>query len=133
MDSVVANVFPDYFPKQCPPDEAEPGVRQGYRLVRNDPPTESDFLPHVIKNPDKIYEGRNLCNACSVSLFADSADAMRARDISPHLANTKLAYGRVLPETGVVLGPSGGRSSHFDWWVYVGASPHQHFKVVGEN
>jgi hypothetical protein len=43
--------WPDYFPENCPPQNARRDSFKVYRLVDNDPPCQNDFVPNKLLYP----------------------------------------------------------------------------------
>ncbi len=68
--------WPPHLPDGCPPPDALDASGVVYRLVRGDCPTESDFLPKVLEEPDGEYQGRE-CQAAGLSVFRKRKDLDR--------------------------------------------------------
>jgi hypothetical protein len=108
-------MWPDYFPKQCPPAEARSDTIEVYRLVDHDPPTADDFRPIRIEAPHRPFSADQLCLACGVSVFKTVADAVRTRLRFRPLRSKRIAKGTVMPDDGLVL--ETGEPTHTTWWL----------------
>ena len=119
--------FPDYFPKNCPPDEATDDSIVIYRLCRTAIPTESDFISYYQLNPKK-YKG--MIQAYGLSVFSSMEDCIKAAKKSPALRDKYkfCSCGEDTPERGRTLAtPSKTNPAHITWWVYEGVKPHTFF------
>lgn len=108
------------------------------RLVKNNPPTADDFrrprdLPRRGPIPDD-----ELCAYSALSLFAERDDIETAKKYVPGFKSKLIAAGTLDPSMGVaertplVLRPDLTLASHTDWWLPVGADPHDLFEVTDE-
>ena len=52
--------WPDYFPDDCPPQDAQPATGDVYRLVKQNPPESRDFIPLREKKLMKILVRKNV-------------------------------------------------------------------------
>jgi hypothetical protein len=124
--------FPGFFPKDCPPPEAEPVVENFFRLVSNDPPDDKDFRSHVEMYPRIRF--RNKCAACGLSVFTRLEDIKKLRRRLKALSNKKIAKGKANLKDGPALPtPSVEGDSHHTWWLFQGANVTTSFTVVDEN
>lgn len=123
-------MWPDYFPEQCPPSEARVDELRVFRLVSNNPPIPSDFLPTLIEQPHREFNRENLCYACGVSVFKDIADVKTKMARYKPLRNKRIAVGVILRQDGLVLETFSG--THVTWWLTT-TTPHVNFREVMEN
>ena len=102
-------------PQGCPPDEAvEVSTEwQVFRLVRTNPPTDSDFRSQRAERPSHQFRGVTECQARGLSVFAARQDADRALRL-PSLRGSLLC--RVQLEAGAGHIQQTGRPSHHTWW-----------------
>ena len=65
--------WPDYYPENCPPEEAEPTSGTVYRLVQRAPAQSEDFIPLYIDKPENFESKsiREVCQGCGVSVCKD--------------------------------------------------------------
>ena len=66
-------LYRELLPDDCPPDDAEKidAARFVYRLVRNNPPTDDDFLSQRAERPDQIFRDVTECQARGLSVFTN--------------------------------------------------------------
>ncbi|MBP2032716.1 hypothetical protein J2Z42_001390 [Clostridium algifaecis] len=122
--------FPEFFPNLCPPKEAKEENILVYRLTKNSPATEKDFLSHVLLYPNKKYTD---IKAYGLSVFEDYNEIKNALNLNPRLRKFKyISYGNTFEYTGVILRTSNERSnykSHITWWLYKNIYPHTYFNI----
>ena len=72
--------WPDFYPEDCPPGEAEPASGIVYHLVQHDPPQTEDFITYYEDNP-KFFESNPhlICKGCGVSVYTDLIDIRRLK------------------------------------------------------
>lgn len=122
-----AKKFPDYFPKGCPPDDAEAREICVYRICKSNPINRSDFCSYyeLGKNGDPIKK-------FGVSVFSDVQDVKTTIMLPNHKNKGEyIAVGLTKTECGVIKHtPSHGnpKSSHYTWWLYEGAEPEKYFE-----
>ena len=75
-------VFPPYFPKGCPPEDATDEEKMLFRMCKGSVPTKEDFLTFFQINPEKYKEN---IQAYGLSVFSSEDDCQRARKKSPRL------------------------------------------------
>ena len=102
-------------PQGCPPDTADEvsAVWPVLRLVRTDPPTDSDFRSQRAERPSGRFPGVTKCQARGLSVFALRKDAERALRL-PNLRGRLLCSVRL--EAGAGRIQQTGRPSHHTWW-----------------
>ena len=100
-------------PDGCPPDIAEEidVPRDVFRLVRTDPPTETDFRSQREEKPDRAFT--NECQARGLSVHTERQDSENALRL-PTLRGRLVCRLRLGPGAGVIL--QTGRYSHHTWW-----------------
>ena len=124
--------FPNYFPPNCPPEDATDEERILFRLCVNSTLSKEDFVSFYQKNPSKY---KNEINAYGLSAFSSEQACWAARDKSPNLRAkySRVAFGKNTPERGKTLDtPSRTSPQHITWWVYEGVEPHTFFEVCDE-
>lgn len=120
----------EYFPTDCPPDDAiEVNTERVLRLVRNTPPTIDDFVPLVIEQAGRNF-GNRLCQACGLSIYKELEDVHRLqRRVAAH-RDKPIAVGDLVPEMGATRPtPTRREHSHITWWLYRGVDPSPGFVV----
>ena len=109
--------FREPLPEGCPPTEAEEiaQVRVVFRLVRTDPPTDSDFSSQRAEKPNNQFNIPE-CRARGLSVFSEVKEAekkLKRRTLKGlMICQLKLDKG-----AGYMLRT--GRRSHFTWWPLV--------------
>lgn len=104
----------------CPPLEAVKRELIGYRLVKNVPPTEADFLSHSAlgkRRPPDVDE----CRWRSCSLFITPSKLLDIKG----LPRIKGGQGIVRVSIEASSGPVHQKGDHVDWWRY------RTFNVIG--
>ena len=101
------------FPDDCPPDEAEEitSPRLIYRLVRNNPPTDQDF---VSQRPDRVFRNISECQARGLSVRTNLDSAMELRGLRT-MRGTMLCQVRLDYSAGRIM-QTGEDPHHSTWW-----------------
>lgn len=122
----------DFYPDDCPPDDAEPASGIVYRLVRHDPPEAEDFETLYEERPIFFENKQNdfICKGCGVSVCRDFEDIKRLQRSSGKMRKRKVAEGTVHSKHGMILHtPSALYKSHHTWWIPIGVTPWLVFNV----
>lgn len=108
--------FRDQLPDGCPPNEAEEITweREVFRLVRNDPPDEQDFLSQRQEQPDRAFRGVTECQTCGLSVFAVKDDAVAKALKLPNLKGRKVCRVKLSHGAGHIQQTF--QPSHHTWW-----------------
>jgi len=122
--------WPDYFPSDVPPDEAQPAGGEAFRLVSAIPPTKDDFKSTYEENRKRKHQ--EFWKACGSSLYTDLEGAMVTRERYKHLRETKkIAVGRLTPDMGMMLStPNPITNAHLTVWFRLNALPHLAFTAA---
>lgn len=117
-------------PENCPPSLSIPTSGEVFRIVGNDPPTESDFRTHRELYPKKKVS--NECNACGLSVYRDKSDIRRMiRRIPSRRKHTQLiALGNLNENMGMIVHNSCNGDSHHTWWMAFGCRAWEVFAVI---
>ena len=106
--------FREHLPEECPPNEAEEiaQVQVVFRLVRTDPPTDSDFFSQRAEKPNNQF---NLpeCQARGLSVFSEVREAEKLLKLR-HLKAMLICQLTLDKGAGYMLRT--GHRSHFTWW-----------------
>ena len=118
--------WPDFYPANCPPAEAEPASGTVYRLVRHDPAQAEDFKTPFEENPGRFNNKPSIKN-CGLSVHTDMRDSEQLKTVMkmvPRFRDAQIAEGELNPTLGMIHHtPSAKYKSHHSWWVPVGAEP----------
>ena len=125
--------WPDFYPENCPPAEAEPASGIVYRLVIHDPAQEGDFKTPFEENPERFNNKPDIKN-CGLSIQTDIRDSEQLQKMMkmvPRFKNSQIAEGELNPTLGLIQHtPSSKYKSHHSWWVPIGAKPWVVFKII---
>lgn len=122
--------WPDYYPEDCPPENARPASGVVYRLIRQSHPTSKDFRSHRETQPHRTFDVPE-CIACGLSVFMDIEDVIRLQKRVPALRRRRVAKGTLVSDLGNMLPtPSRTGRSHHTWWVPVSTQPWELFQVA---
>lgn len=121
--------FPSDWPEDCPPANAPDADGDIYRLVRRNPPSDTDFLTfHELGKAPKAPP----CLRCGLSVLPTLRDAQHQRALFPRLG-AHIAAARLTHSHGKLLHtPSQNNEAHTTWWPYMGLQRGQLFAVVEE-
>ena len=118
-------MWPEYYPENCPPNEARKETLEVYRLVDNNPPVKKDFLPSIIEYPNRQFP--DICLACGVSVFTDIRGTKRTKKRYKALRNKKIAKGKIFKDDGLILETLS--KYHITWWLQT-EEPHITFTEI---
>ncbi len=122
--------WPDFYPENCPPAEAEPASGTVYRLVKHNPPQAEDFLSTWEEFPGRFPKPATINSG--VSVCTDLQDIDRLTKRYGHLRNKKTAKGELNPQLGMIQETKASGKSHVTWWIPIGAEPWLVFEVIDE-
>ena len=123
--------WPDFYPVNCPPAEAESASGTVYRLVQYNPAQAEDFKTPWEEFPRRFKEP-TITN-CGLSVHTNPQDSEKLRNTIPQLRNRQIAKGELNPELGLIQHtPSSEYESHHSWWVPIGAEPWVVFNIISE-
>ena len=123
--------YPDYFPDDCPPEDAQPATGDVYRVVKQNPPNSRDFIPFREKQSRDF--GKDECKACGLSVFINFEDAVDMKNRRGGMKNRLIAKGTLNPDLGKIKHTPSNEpygESHHTWWVPAEAEPWNAFHVV---
>ena len=119
--------WPEDFPEDCPPEEADLANGVYYRIVKNDSPEPDDFVSLYYLNRRladvRIQSGRvTQCEAMGLSVFADESDAVYWATRISRIGN-RIARLTLGPGAGKILPTPREGDSHHTWWQADGYDP----------
>ena len=128
--------WPDFYPENCPPAEAEPASGFVYRLVKHDPARAEDFKSVFEENP-KRFTHISMVKRCGLSVQKDLQDSEQLEQLerlkkrSRIYKNRQIAKGSLNATLGMMQHtPSKTYKSHHTWWVPVEAKPWTVFNII---
>lgn len=109
--------YRDKLPEGCPPDESDEitELREVFRLVRSNPPTDEDFLSQRVKKPRQRFDGVSECQICGLSVFSERSDSERLLKL-PHLRRRLICRLRLDVSAGSIQKTN--KNSHYTWWPF---------------
>jgi hypothetical protein len=123
--------WPSFFPANVPPEEATPADGYAFRMVKNIPPSESDFISTF-----EEYPGREAPTDDKTGMFYGTSFFRRLecvkkkRDRYKPFRNRQIVTGTLENRHGVQL--STGAPSHLTVWIYQESHIHLDFTVDAE-
>ena len=126
--------WPEDFPKDCPPEHAPHADGTYYRIVRNDPPEQSDFVSIYNLNRKRaeveIGRGRRTqCETMGLSVYSELIHAIECAKQYPKLGD-KIARLCLTPASGKAVQTGRGLDSHNTWWKALGFDPLESAQVI---
>lgn len=127
MKSVLIQHYPNYFPQDCPPDDADIDEKKLFRFCDGITPEVSDFISYYQKFPEK-YKGK--INAYGLSVLQSRDDCLRAYRKFPYLRKYRsIAQGVTNFDRGSwKVTPGKISPAHVTWWVCDGVRPNSFFE-----
>jgi hypothetical protein len=118
--------FPSDWPPGCPPADSLVASGVVYRIVKNDPVQDSDFLSQF-----ELGKALNVdeCFRRSLSVYTELADAEHRRRLTPRLGHL-IAQATLDASHGKTLHTGGRKSSHTEWWPCEGIDRKAGFVVL---
>lgn len=99
-DQRMKTVFPSFFPKDCPPNDAQSSADEFFRLVRAHPPEDNDFRSHV----ELGINGRfDRCIGSGLSVFTELNDIYKLKRRVKGFEKRRVARGKHAESRGQVL------------------------------
>jgi hypothetical protein len=123
--------WPSFFPKCVPPKEATPADGYAFRLVKNFPPSESDFISTF-----EEYPNRNVPTDDEIGIFYGTSFYRQLKYIKitrnryKQLRDRHIVVGLLENRHGVQL--LTGNQSHLTVWKYRESNIHPDFIVDAE-
>ncbi|HCR3470616.1 hypothetical protein ONR69_08305 [Proteus mirabilis] len=126
-------VFPDYYPKDAPPNNAVEAEGVFYRLVKKNPPSSHCFDDMYTENPKRMkrFKGFKLICCYGTSLYTDETSVLNAFDKFPEGAGNRfLAKGKLEPQDGKMLKTGAPDTTHFTVWFVKDSEVHKRFSCL---
>lgn len=133
--------WPQFFPNNCPPNEAQPAVGEFYRIVLDRlgrSLKRRHFSSHKESQSGRTWPpGISECDLCAISLTQSVDDA---KELAQILVNRipahsqkagRLAVGRLRPDDGMIQHApdfANGIKSHHNWWCFSEVDPLARFE-----
>lgn len=118
--------FPDNWPENCPPEDADDAAGIVYRIVKNVPPLPEDLATHFETNR---LRNAPACLRCGLSVFREVRDVVHQRLLLPKLGEF-IASADLKPEHGKAKLTPGTQPTHTTWWAYEGVQRANLFVVM---
>jgi len=119
--------WPDDFPKDVPPFDALDAAGIAYRIVKTDPPDESDFVGH---NREPYVKKDKLLTASDfgTSMFQSLDKIRELKGFHKPLREKRIACGTLVPIHGKMSLPN--KKTHFETWLRMKTKIEIAFKVL---
>lgn len=126
----MAHFFMENLPHRCPPGNASivKNRVRAYRLVKNNPPQNSDFLSAKKLQPNRRF--KNDCLALGVSVWTDASKCTSMLLLPSH-RDEKLCKVIIERRSGFVLVDN--RTKHVNWWPFSRCNILRSCEVIYEN
>jgi hypothetical protein len=118
--------FPEDWPPQCPPADAEPTAHTVYATCRRNPPATDDFRTAFERDYKPEGDGC-IRRGLSVSLAVEDARWICTQFKRLHKF---IVVGQLSPEHGKIKKTDGPVASHHTFWKHSNVSFHKLFTVV---
>lgn len=124
--------WPNSCPSDCPPSSAiDASEAPFFRLVKTNPPRDTDWLSHAELNASP---GADPCDRCGLSGALATEPLRQLQKRIPRRRTNSIAVA-TLPKGAGVIGQTEGEDDpdHFNLWVRVAARPiGQYFRVIAD-
>lgn len=127
--------FPDYYPKNVPPDNAIDANGVFFRLVKNDPASLHCFDDMYTENPKRLkrFTGIKLKCCYGTSLYSDEKSVLNAFEKFPEGVGTRhVAKGELNPSDGKMLKTGAPDTTHYTLWFVKDHQVHKKFSCIKE-
>ena len=108
--------WPNHFPQNCPPADADDLAHAVLYLVEGNPPTAEDFLSACERNQ---FVGKPECERASLSCGLTEKYIMQLKEAVPRLRTMHIAKADLIAGHGKIK-PT-GKPGHHSMWLYAGA------------
>ena len=109
--------WPEFFPPDVPPKEAIPASGSAFRLVKNLPPSESDFMSTIEESPDRTFDN-DMIGMCYGTSFFRKLECIKAKQKRyKSFRNRSIVVGTLTSKHGVQLSTPSQGNSHLTVWI----------------
>lgn len=120
--------WPDFYPADCPPADAEDTGGVVFHLVTDDPMPQSDLYNTAFHRD--VFAKQDECLRVSLSCHREIEDSRELMAVVPRLSDRKVARAELEPEYGKIKQTFD--PSHHSLWIreeYY-SNAHQWFEVI---
>ncbi len=121
--------YPSDFPKGVPPSNSVAANGVAYRVVVNNPPSQTDFCGYYREPFVRKIPANPKPNFFGTSMYRQYEAIRIARDLYKNLRGKEIAKGQLNSEFGMISKERD--DSHFDAWVKENCGIEQYFSVIG--
>lgn len=120
--------WPDFYPEDCPPEDAQDSRGIVFHLVSDDPMPQSDL--YATAHHRGAFAGEDECIRVSLSCFRQEEDLRQTRSAVPRLSDRKIARVELDPAHGKLKQTR--TPSHHSLWIRAEYydEAHEWFEVV---
>lgn len=113
--------WPDHYPSNCPPSQAEPPSGNIYRFMNRKNPKDKDFSSYYELKPDHDWKDK-ACAARGLTVYTTKEDCVAAAAAVPALKKKHLAIANLPSNSGVIAAtPSTNTKNHKTFWPRISA------------
>lgn len=105
--------WPDFYPGDCPPADAEDADGIVFHLVTDNPMPQSDLFDTAYHR--EAFLENDECIRVSLSCHREEEDSRELREVVPRLSDRKIARAKLMPEYGKLKQTF--TPSHHSLWI----------------
>lgn len=116
--------WPEHYPENCPPEEADSRPGTYFRCISGNDVTEEDFESNYDMNLRRDMERTNPCARRSTSIWSTFKGARRILDLWPQFPSRCIAEVGLDGRCGQLKRSKGKeRREHYHWWIPTNIDP----------
>ena len=109
--------WPDHYPKNCPPDDAESPPERIYRFTNRKSPKVKDFVSYYEQKPNEDWPENKGCMARGLTVYKTLEDSIAAAATVPALKKKHLAVANLPSNSGLIAEtPPNNPKNHNTFW-----------------
>ncbi|WP_321834345.1 hypothetical protein [Clostridium butyricum] len=122
-------VFPEFFPDNCPPEDAINNRNTFYRLCKNNERvTSEDFISYYENNPER-WKSNIL--AYGLSVLSNKEESFKLLKLPANKKKFKgVAEGVIESDMGVTKKTPRNNKYHCTWWMCKNVVPENSFVII---
>jgi len=123
--------WPDFYPDNCPPSEAEPHRGDIYMFRMRNEAVELSFTPYIIKCPERVQPGLE-CIGSGVYCFRTLRELRHMMNAIPKIRRNAISIKTSSRESDGLHKNTGSSKGHYTWWLVEGIEPWNHAEDLVE-
>lgn len=121
--------WPNYYPENCPPDDAEKPSGLVFRFTYKAKSSRADFKPYHREGKEWKNDCQT-CQACGISVYTDLNEVLRVQKRTPAARNKFIARYEVNENDGLIKNTPGNSPNHHTWWIVEGNQVWERFENI---